>query len=333
MTFAELVQRIQLHQIRLGQQVMELHPFGNTTMRVSAVGFGSYKMSAKPGGSTLEEVTRLLGTILDSGVNVIDTAECYGQGEELLGQALAQLGTRRAEVYLFTKCGHAAGLNLPDWSPQLLERSIERSLLRLRTDYLDLLQLHSCSLEQLRRGEVIEVLQRARAAGKTRAIGYSGDGPAARYAVECAAFDALQTSVNIADQEAITLTLPLAQAKHMGIIAKRSLANTAWLSRQDPSDSAVAAYHKRLITLNYPFLHAAPDEAISTALRFTLSVPTVDIMLIGGTNADHWRRNLALLEEGPLPQPEFEAIRAHWNAMTWWRKVLPMGRMRWHGRV
>ncbi len=129
-------------------------------------------MSGKFGGTTVTEVDRLLGQALDAGINVIDTAECYGQGEELIGQAV---GHRRSEYYLFTKCGHASGFDLPDWSPRLLEQSIERSLQRLKTDHLDLIQLHSCSEDTLRQGEVIEVLQQARAAGKTRYIGYSGD--------------------------------------------------------------------------------------------------------------------------------------------------------------
>src|SRR6266498_4356456 len=115
---------------------------------------------------------RLLNTALDDGLNVIDTAECYGLSEEFIGRTVSH---RRHEYYLFTKCGHAAGLEFPDWHPRLLEKSIERSLRRLRTDYLDLIQLHSCSQDVLRRGDVISVLQHARQAGKVRYLGYSGD--------------------------------------------------------------------------------------------------------------------------------------------------------------
>jgi aryl-alcohol dehydrogenase-like predicted oxidoreductase len=89
---------------------MEKRLLGKTDMRVSVVGFGSYKMSGKPGGSTIKEVERLIGSVLDAGVNVIDTAECYGESEELLGRAI---GRHRGNMYLFTKCGHAAGLDLP----------------------------------------------------------------------------------------------------------------------------------------------------------------------------------------------------------------------------
>src|SRR5207244_3705047 len=116
---------------------------------------------------------------------------------------------RRAEYYLFTKCGHAAEDGRADWRPRSLAESIERSLRRLRTDYVDLIQLHSCSERELRKGDVIEALERARERGQARYIGYSGDGAAARYAVECGRFDTLQTSISIADQAALDHALPL----------------------------------------------------------------------------------------------------------------------------
>ncbi|MGZ6366406.1 MAG: aldo/keto reductase [Ktedonobacteraceae bacterium] len=307
---------------------MKQRLFGKTDMKVSLLGFGSYKMSEKIGGSAVGEVSQLLGPALDAGINVIDTAECYGQGEELIGQAI---GHRRGEYYLFTKCGHASGFNLPDWSPQLLERSIDRSLQRLKTDYVDLVQLHSCSQEALRQGEVIEALQRARAAGKTRYIGYSGDRRAAQYAVQCGAFDTLQISVNIADQESIDLTIPTAKEQGMGVIAKRSVANGAWSSRQKPTDPVDQLYWERLKKLNYDFLKGDSTSIASIAQRFTMSVPEVDIVLIGTTNPDHLRYNISVLEERPLPQAQYEAIRRRWKTLTRWRRPLRGSRIGWHG--
>jgi aryl-alcohol dehydrogenase-like predicted oxidoreductase len=307
---------------------LEQRSFGKTDMQVSLLGFGSYKMSGKIGGTTVGEVSRLLGQALDAGINVIDTAECYGQGEELIGQAV---GHRRSDYYLFTKCGHSSGLNLPDWSPQLLERSIERSLQRLKTDHLDLVQLHSCSQDTLRQGDVIEVLQRARATGKTRYIGYSGDRRAALYAVNCGAFDSLQISVNIADQESIDLAIPKAKAQGMGVIAKRSVANGAWNSKQEPIDPIDRQYWERLKALNYDFLKGDPESIASIAQRFTMRAPGVDIVLIGTTNPNHLQQNLTQLEAGTLPQAQYEAIRGRWKTLTWWRRYLRGSQAGWHG--
>src|SRR5260370_31354497 len=125
---------------------------------------------------------------------------------------------RSNEYFLFSKCGHDSEGD--HWNPQKMTGTIDRSLRRLRTDRVDLLQLHSCTEEQLRQGDVIDVVRRARDAGKTRFIGYSGDGQAALYAVESGAFDTLPISVSIADQGGIDLAAPAAKARGMGVIAK-----------------------------------------------------------------------------------------------------------------
>src|SRR5438046_3790420 len=86
-----------------------------------------------------------------------------------------------------------------------------------KTDRLDLVQLHSCSESTLGKGEVIDALQTARERGYTRYIGYSGDSRAAHFAVECGAFDTLQTSISIADQAAHDRTLPLQRDNKRGL--------------------------------------------------------------------------------------------------------------------
>jgi aryl-alcohol dehydrogenase-like predicted oxidoreductase len=290
---------------------VERRRLGRTDMVASVLGFGGSEIGYQR--VSVRTVTRLLGTALDAGLNVIDTAECYDESEVLIGRAL---GARRAGCHLFTKCGHAQGWGRPDWRPGPLLAGIERSLRRLQTDHVDLVQLHSCSLAVLRRGDAIAALEQARARGLTRYIGYSGDGEAARFAVECGRFDTLQTSVNLADQEALDLTLPRARERAMGVIAKRPLANVAWTHARKPADSYYQTYWSRLRALGYPFLRDDPATAVGTALRFTLSAPGVHTAIVGTTRPERWPANAALLEEGALPRQAFDAIRARWREVA-----------------
>jgi aryl-alcohol dehydrogenase-like predicted oxidoreductase len=287
---------------------MEKRVLGRTGMEVSILGFGGAEVGFL--NVPLATVDRLLNGALDAGLNVIDTAECYINSEELIGQTV---GRRRNEYFLFTKCGHDKEGD--HWNPAKMAAQIDRSLKRLQTDRVDLLQLHSCTEEQLRQGDVIEVVKRARDAGKTRFIGYSGDGAAALYAVECGAFDTLQISVNIADQESIDLAVPAAKAKGLGIIAKRPIANAVWKYSSVP-DPYFQAYWERLPVLNYDFINGDFQQAVSIALRFTLSVPGVHTAIVGTTQPDRWRQNAELLHAGPLDPPRIDGIRARWKDVT-----------------
>jgi aryl-alcohol dehydrogenase-like predicted oxidoreductase len=288
---------------------MERRRLGRTDMPVSILGFGGSEIGYQR--VSARTVARLLDSAIDAGLNVIDTAECYEDSETLIGQAL---GARRGQVHLFTKCGHAGGWGRADWRPASLLRSIERSLKRLATDRLDLVQLHSCSLAHLQKGDVIAALEQARERGWVRYVGYSGDGEAARYAIECGRFDTLQTSISIADQQALDLTLPLARERGLGVIAKRPLANVAWRYGRKPAESYYQDYWSRLRILGYDFLQG--DAAVATALRFTLSAPGVHTAIVGTTKPDRWSANAALLAAGPLPAAEIRRIRARWRQVA-----------------
>jgi aryl-alcohol dehydrogenase-like predicted oxidoreductase len=290
---------------------MERRRLGKTDMVVSVLGFGGSEIGYER--ASARAVARLIGGALDAGLNVIDTAECYEESETLIGGAL---GARRGECYLLTKCGHPRGFGRGDWRPASLLSSIERSLKRLRTDRLDLIQLHSCELADLRRGDAIEALERARERGFTRYIGYSGDGAAARYAVGCGRFDTLQTSVSIADQEALELTLPPAASRRMGVIAKRPIANVAWRYARKPAEPYYQAYWSRLRALDYPFLRGDAEGAVATALRFTLTAPGVHTAIVGTKRPERWPENARLLEAGPLPAAEVAEIRARWRKVA-----------------
>ena len=325
--------------------VLEKRRLGKTDMHVSVLGFGASEIGEH---GTRAESERILNSALELGVNIIDTAECYGNSEALIGEFLS---ARRDQFYLFTKCGHKENWDIPAWSPRQLTESIENSLRRMKTEYVDLIQLHTCSEKMLRDGKVIESLQKARKEGKARYIGYSGDGAAARYAIECAAFDSLQCSVGLADQEAISLILPLAREKEMGVIAKRPISNVAWqaqvksvlpprslsekikqlnwsklknrfrseLKKINEKVNPVPIYpnySERFSKLDYEFLKGDLQTAVENAMRFTLSVSGIHTLIIGTTKAEHFAANVKSAQEGPLQPELYELIRARWLAVA-----------------
>jgi hypothetical protein len=295
---------------------LEHRKFGKTDMNVAVLGFGGSEIGYEK--TDQDTVGKLLNAALDAGLNVVDTAECYIESEVQIGTAI---GHRRKEYYLFTKCGHA--VDSPgqgaDWSKAGILKSVERSLKRLKTDVVDLVQLHSCSLEELKKGECIEALEQAKKDGKTRYIGYSGDSAAAKYAVECGRFDSLQTSVNICDQECVELTLPLAKEKNIGVIAKRPIANAVWRYDTTPSNGYVVEYWKRLQALEYDFASGdkrndqGPDGPAGVAMRFTAMQPAVDVLIVGTSKPERWKQNADLMRAGPLPKELAESIRARWK--------------------
>jgi aryl-alcohol dehydrogenase-like predicted oxidoreductase len=277
---------------------MEQRRLGKTGMQVSVLGFGASEIGYED--ASLATVERLLGSALDAGLNLIDTAACYADSEALIGQAV---GHRRKDYCLLTKCGHDGDeFGLADWAPALIGKSIERSLRRLRTDYLDVVQLHTCEEATLRQGDVVAELQRARDRGLTRHIGYSGDSMTALAAVKTGAFDTLQISVNIADQEAIERVLPVAIDRDLGIIAKRPIANAAWLTSRYAIDSYARPYAKRLRKLRYPFLkRGAGERQWSEAERANESAKCVPNDVTGATElTPHLANSVAPRSRGQI---------------------------------
>lgn len=289
---------------------VERRVLGRTGLRVGVIGFGG----AEIGYGRTEQgiVDELLNGALDGGLDAIDTAECYLLSEEQIGKAVA---SRRKEFALFTKVGHWPELG---WSADGIARSLERSLERLKTDHVDVVHLHSCAKDVLEKGEAIEALEKARAAGKTRFIGYSGDGEAARWAVDSGRFDTLMISISVADQEAIAETLPRAQQKDMGVIVKRGIANAVWRYDEEPESDYHKEYWRRMRLLDYDFCKGerradeGPEGAAGIALRFTLGLPGVHTTVIGTTNPARFAQNVALAAAGPLEPEQVSAIRARW---------------------
>lgn len=285
---------------------MEQRNLGKTGLRVSVLGFGGAEIGFNEVAS--QDVSRMLNAALDAGLNLIDTAAAYVKSEALIGEAVSH---RRQEYLLVTKCGALDGFSRSDWSKEGILRTVETSLRNLRTDHVDVLLLHSCSEPEMNWGEAVTGVEAARDKGYARFIGYSGDGGPALWAVRSGRFDVLETSISIADQEALELTLPIAREKNLGVIAKRPIANAAWRYKEAPSNSYHTEYWRRLQKLDYDFLRD-PHGASSTALRFTLSQPGVSCAIVGTTNAERYQQNAAAIQQGPLPQSDIDAIRTRW---------------------
>ena len=291
---------------------MEKRKFGKTEMEFSVLGFGGAEIGYNA-NQTQAEVDELLNSALDAGLNVIDTAAAYKVSEELIGNAVSN---RRKDFYLLTKCGALDAFTRFDWTKKGILETIETSLRNLKTDYLDIAQLHSCSAEILRQGDCIEGLQRAQEKGYTRFIGYSGDNEDAKTALGMDVFDSFQTSVSIADQMPITGNIELAKEKNIGVIAKRPIANAVWRHDSKPKESYHHEYWDRIQKLKFDFTNKSLEEATATALRFTLSIDGIDTVIVGTTKPQRWQENAKYVAEGNLSSEEYEAIRDRWREIA-----------------
>ena len=286
---------------------METRRLGQTDMDVSWLGFGAARIATETGSPAAAE--RLLNALLDSGVNYIDTAECYGGSEETLGKYISH---RRDEYWLTTKCGHAAGdVTAPEWTAAAVTQSIDQSLRRLRTDYLDLVHIHTCEADVLRQGDVLRALQDAQAAGKTRYIGFSGDNEVALEAIGMGMFATLLTSFNVLDQRGLDEVLPAAAAAGMGIIAKRPIANAAFNRPASPYDYA-DAYWQRAQHFTVP--EGAPADGAALALRFCHSFDYIDTAIVGIDSLHQLRANIAQVAAGPLSPAVLTSLREQFQA-------------------
>lgn len=286
---------------------------GKTGLKVSRLGAGLSEIGSR---LTLEEeatAAQVLNTALDAGINFLDTAACYNISEELIGRTIAH---RRDEYVLATKCGHVAGdYEGEPWTAETVTHSIDRSLTRMKTDRLDLVQLHSCTVDILEKGEVIEALQAAQQAGKTRFIGYSGDNENAKWAVDSGLFDTLQTSFNLVEQHARTKLFAQAKAQNMGIITKRPIANGAWGASSSPSGYADEYFRRSQIMLKEGPIPNAPENRILLALGFTFAHPEVSTAIVGTHNPAHMESNIAMVEnELPIDSSVVEELYRRFDA-------------------
>jgi aryl-alcohol dehydrogenase-like predicted oxidoreductase len=300
---------------------METKRLGKTDLEVGRLGIGLSEVGFNLEMTDVDQARDVINQALDNGVNFLDTAACYDISEELLGIVASD---RRDEYVLATKAGHF----LPrgegeDWTYELVASSIDRSLERMKTDHVDLVQLHSCTVDILERGDVIRALQDARAAGKTRFIGYSGDNENAKWAVTSGLFDTLQTSFNLVDQSARTNLFADVEARDMGLIIKRPIGNAVWGASDDPhpyshNPSYTEEYYRRAgVMAEEGPLDDDPGDRIRLALGFTFAHPEVDVTIVGTQRPHHMRSNLEMVSQPfGISDSTVSDLHARWDKVA-----------------
>lgn len=308
---------------------MRIRPLGRTGLTVSEIGFGGWGIGgATPGatsyGARDDAVSAAaLARALAQGITFFDTSSVYGYGhsERLIGRAVAHC---RDRVVIATKAGFTTYDQAADYSPAWIRRSVEGSLERLGTEYIDVLQLHNAPIELLRRDPaVIATLVQLKAEGRIRSFGFS-----VRNMAEAVAaideFDAavLQVNLNMLDVRAVSGgVLDLAAGRGCGIIARTPLC-FGFLSGRLGADSQFAPDDHRSA---WPRVQVAAwadgahrvlgavaepprQTSVQKALRFCLSYPAVSTVIPGLLDPAEVDEAVAASTLGPLADAEREAV-------------------------
>jgi aryl-alcohol dehydrogenase-like predicted oxidoreductase len=306
---------------------------GKTGIKVSEIGFGAWAIGGAAeaggaplgwGGSSDDESLAAIRRARDLGVNFFDTADSYGFGrsESLLGIVLSR---KRQDVVIATKVGvvrKSTGELLKDFSKQHIFLAVDGSLKRLRTDYIDLYQLHNPTIADLNREEIQEAMDRLQDSGKIRFWGVSITTP--EEGIEIINRDwgyVLQVLYNVLNQAPARELFPLAKQKGYGIVARVPLASGLLTGkyRQDavfPSDDVrqnfLTARRLEEATVRVDevksIIGGTARNITEGALRFVLADDAVSTVIPGARNARQIEGNVAAIE-GKLPADVIEKLR------------------------
>ncbi|MGO4497853.1 aldo/keto reductase [Paenibacillus sp. 2RAB27] len=275
---------------------MEYSLLGKTNFRVSKLGLGGAPLGGDFGDTTDEQAFRVIDAALDLGINFIDTAPLYGQGESerRIGQGLKG---KRNQVILATK---AVMRGVP-YTYENTMKSVEESLKRLQTDYIDLIQLHeleSVSYEAAMEGTVAAFLK-LKKDGIVRAIGVNA-GNIERLIpfVQDGLIDTIQTfgRYTLVDYTAKDVLLPLARERNIGVIHGSPLGMGILTERPAPFLAKYPALLEEAMKRKneLDFLHKnEPNGLVEPAMRFSFSCPDIAVTLTGTTSVDSLTRNAA----------------------------------------
>jgi aryl-alcohol dehydrogenase-like predicted oxidoreductase len=281
---------------------MRYRRFGRTGFEVSQISLGTVEIgmdygiaSSRPDES---EAARLLHRALDLGVNFIDTARVYGEAEAIIGRAIA---TRREEFVLVSKVVSFDGEGLT--TDQLRTRvrdSVHESLRLLRTDFIDILMIHSAPLPVIQRGDVLSVLQELKREGSIRSIGASVYGEeTALAAIDAGGYDCLQIAFNVLDRRLEERLFAAAHKADVGLVARSVLLKGALTERYrhlPQSLSDLKAVVERISQLAGGGTAGLPE----LAYRYALSQPWLQSALVGAGSIAELEAAVRFEEMGPL---------------------------------
>jgi aryl-alcohol dehydrogenase-like predicted oxidoreductase len=276
---------------------------GRTGLEVTDLSYGAMEVRGTRiwGGRAVTETQAetILNVVLDSGINFIDTANDYGRSEEFIGKYLS---TRRSEYYLATKCGCTVvhkDENTDDtphvWTRENLFRGLHESLERMKTDYIDVMQLHNPSVEQTEAGDLVAVLKEMKQQGKVRWIGCSSTHPHIEAYIQSGVFDVFQIPYSALERHQEGAITQAGQAG-AGTIIRGGVA------RGEPGiglggDDRWGGFEKA----GLDELRAEGESRTAFLLRFTLSHPEMDTTIVGTLIPEHLAENVRVAEQGPLP--------------------------------
>ena len=316
---------------------MKRRRLGNTNVEVSELAFGAWGIGGRTSGPTSYGDTddkvslRALSHAFASGITFFDTSNVYGAGhsEELLGRAFR---TDRAGVVIATKVGWLSYTGPSDFSPGGIRGSLEGSLKRLQTDYVDLLQLHNPPLNwRETQPDLLETLKDLTAAGKIRAVGVSVRSPEEASAfIGEPAVAAIQANFNMMDTRVVTSGLLQGVDQHKQCLIARTPLCFGFLSGQIDQRTVFGSgdhraawsvdQRKRWIEGSQLFkdmvkrYDAGPLS--DAALRFCISFSGVATVLSGMLNEGEVSQNAAAINKGALPAPLIQEILALHEKLT-----------------
>jgi L-galactose dehydrogenase len=285
--------------LNTGADTMEFRKLGQTDLNLSLVGFGGAALGNVFGGIDPGEGMKAVHLAVDNGINFFDSSPYYGitLAEERLGAALAG---RRDRVILATKCGRY-GFAEFYFSAKRVTASMDESLRRLQTDYIDLFQIHDVEFGDVQQiiDETIPALRRLQQQGKARYIGITGYPPKLlRRIAEAAPVDSILTYchynlMNTSMDEVLTdfagergIGLINASGLHMGMLTDHG--GPDW----HPAPQKVQDAGKKAAE----FCRAHGANISELALRFCLDHPYVSSTLVGISNPHQVESSLKVLQ-------------------------------------